>query len=98
MRRRLFKNLVTAPCTEAVSEPTDEFEAAGEELQGAISRRLGRSLAIREVDAGSGDGCGNRNHQAPDPFFAIERLSIRLLAPPRPAHGVLVPGPGALHT
>src|SRR5205814_197144 len=57
MRRRLFKNLITAPCTEAVSEPTDRLEAAGEELRGAIARTLGRSLAIREVDAGSCNGC-----------------------------------------
>src|SRR3989440_11420585 len=97
MRRRLFKNLVTAPCTETVSEPADRFEAAGEELRGAIARRLGRSLAIREVDAGSCNGCELEIHALGNAFFDIERFGIPFVASPRHAHGLLVTGPVTLH-
>src|SRR5580693_10701660 len=91
MRRRLFKNLVTPPCTEAVSE--DRFEAAGEELRGAIARRLGRSLAIREVDAGSCNGCELEIHALGNAFYDVERFGIRFVASPRHADVLLVTGP-----
>src|SRR6202171_1106529 len=93
MRRRLFKNLITAPCTEAVSEPTDLSEAAGEALRGAIARRLGRSLAIREVDAGSCNGCELEIHALGNAFYDVERFGIRFVASPRHADVLLVTGP-----
>src|SRR6266513_1557148 len=93
MRRRLFKNLITAPCTEAVSEPADRLEAAGEELRGAIARTLGRSLAIREVDAGSCNGCELEIHALNNAFYDIERFGIRFVASPRHADVLLVTGP-----
>src|SRR5467141_2582871 len=93
MRRRLFKNLFTPPCTEAVSEATGDFEAAGEELRGAIARRLGRSLAIREVDAGSCNGCELEIHALGNAFYDVERFGIRFVASPRHADVLLVTGP-----
>src|ERR1700686_435519 len=93
MRRRLFKNLITAPCTEPVSEPTDLFEAAGEALRGAIAQRLGRSLAIREVDAGSCNGCELEIHALGNAFYDVERFGIRFVASPRHADVLLVTGP-----
>src|SRR3989454_11124174 len=97
MRRRLFKNLITAPCTEAVSEPTDRLEAAGEELRGAIARTLGRSLAIREVDAGSCNGCELEIHALGNAFYDLERFGIRFVASPRHADVLLVTGPVTLN-
>src|SRR5882724_10575609 len=97
MRRRLFKNLITAPCTEAVSEPTDLFEAAGEALRGAIARKLGRSLAIREVDAGSCNGCELEIHALGNAFYDVERFGIRFVASPRHADVLLVTGPVTLN-
>src|SRR6266853_525739 len=93
MRRRLFKNLITAPCTEAVSEATARFEAAGEALRGAIARSLGRSLAIREVDAGSCNGCELEIHALGNAFYDVERFGIRFVASPRHADVLLVTGP-----
>src|SRR6266478_2243858 len=93
MRRRLFKNLITAPCAEPVSEPTDRFEAAGEALRGAIARSLGRSLAIREVDAGSCNGCELEIHALGNAFYDVERFGIRFVASPRHADVLLVTGP-----
>src|SRR5205823_4565530 len=97
MRRRLLKNLITAPPTEAVSEPTDGFEAAGDELRGAIADRLGRSLAIREVDAGSCNGCELEIHALSNAFYDIERFGIRFVASPRHADVLLVTGPVTLN-
>src|SRR5437879_7683335 len=93
MRRRLFKNLISAPCTEAVSEPTAGLEAAGEELRGAIARRLGRSLAIREVDAGSCNGCELEIHALSNAIYDVERFGIRFAASPRHCDVLLVTGP-----
>src|SRR5256885_14863630 len=97
MRRRLFKNLITAPCTEAVSEPADRFDAAGEELRGAIARRLGRSLAIREVDAGSCNGCELEIHALSNALYDVERFGMRFVASPRHADVLLVTGPVTLN-
>src|SRR5712664_4982382 len=97
MRRRLFKNLITAPCTEAVSAATARFEAAGEALRGAIARSLGRSLAIREVDAGSCNGCELEIHALGNAFYDVERFGIRFVASPRHADVLLVTGPVTLN-
>src|ERR1035438_8886352 len=93
MRRRLFKNLITAPCTEPVGERTATLEAAGAELRGAIARRLGRSLAIREVDAGSCNGCELEIHALGNAFYDLERFGLRFVASPRHADVLLVTGP-----
>src|ERR1700716_1038799 len=93
MRRRLFKNLITAPCTEALSEATERLEAAGEELRGAIARTLGRSLAIREVDAGSCNGCELEIPALGNAFYDVERFGIRFVASPRHADVLMVTGP-----
>src|SRR3982074_1401261 len=97
MRRRLFKNLITAPCTEALSEATERLEAAGEELRGAIARTLGRSLAIREVDAGSCRGGELEIPALGNAFYDIERFGIRFVASPRHADVLLVTGPVTLN-
>ena len=95
MRRRLFKNLFSAPCTEPLvgAEATQGLEATGAELRGAIARRLGRSLAIREVDAGSCNGCELEIHTMNGPYYNLERLGIKLVASPRHADMLLVTGP-----
>jgi Ni,Fe-hydrogenase III small subunit len=97
MRRRLFKNLINAPCTEPVSEGTTVFETAGAELRGVIARRLGRSLAIREVDAGSCNGCELEIHALGNAFYDVERFGIRFVASPRHADVLLVTGPVTLN-
>src|SRR6202162_5148059 len=93
MRRRLFKTPTTPVCTEPVSEPTDRFEAAGEALRGAIARSLGRSLSIREVDAGSCNGCELEIHALGNAFYDVERFGLRFVASPRHADVLLVTGP-----
>jgi len=98
MRRRLFKNLVNAPVTEPLGPGgPDAFEAAGEALRGVIARHLGRSLAIREVDAGSCNGCELEIHALNNAFYDIERFGVRFVASPRHADLLLVTGPVTHH-
>jgi Ni,Fe-hydrogenase III small subunit len=55
--------------------------------------RLGRSLAIREVDAGSCNGCELEIHAVNNPIYDLERFGIRFVASPRHADVLLVTGP-----
>jgi Ni,Fe-hydrogenase III small subunit len=94
MRKLLFESLIRAPLTENVSPLRD---AAMDELATAVDtaarRRLGRSLTIREVDAGSCNGCELEIHALNNTFYDIERFGIRFVASPRHADVLLVTGP-----
>ena len=94
MRRLLPGNLIRSPLTERPPAPDDgavaELAAA---LQRAARRRLGRSLAIREVDAGSCNGCELEIHALNNAFYDLERFGIRFVASPRHADVLLVTGP-----
>ena len=62
-------------------------------VEEAAQRRLGRSLAIRAVDAGSCNGCELEIHAINNPFYDLERFGIRFVASPRHADVLLVTGP-----
>jgi len=66
---------------------------AGRRLAEAIQRLLGRSLAIREVDAGSCNGCELEIIALNNPLYDIERFGIHFVASPRHADMLLVTGP-----
>ena len=94
MRKLLFNSLIQPPLTErppAASE-TAIGELAGA-LKGAAHKRLGRSLSIRAVDAGSCNGCELEIHAVNNAFYDIERFGIRFVASPRHADVLLVTGP-----
>ena len=94
MRRLLFKSLVHGPLTEAAPLRDD---AALAELAAQVNRaahwRLGRTLSIREVDAGSCNGCELEIHALGNVFYDLERFGIRFVASPRHADVLLVTGP-----
>jgi len=94
MRRTLFESLTHGPLTESAPGPDD---AALAELAAAVEnsarRRLGRSLALRQVDAGSCNGCELEIHALSNAFYDLERLGIRFVASPRHADVLLVTGP-----
>jgi Ni,Fe-hydrogenase III small subunit len=95
MRRRLIKNLFARVVTEPRPAPTGDaaLEALGEQVRGAIARVLGTSLAIREVDAGSCNGCELEIHALNNAFYDLERFGVRFTASPRHADLLLVTGP-----
>jgi len=94
MRRMLFENLARRPLTEA---PPAADDAALAELAASVERaarrRLGRSLAIREVDAGSCNGCELEIHALNNAFYDLERFGLHFVASPRHADVLLVTGP-----
>jgi Ni,Fe-hydrogenase III small subunit len=94
MRRTLLEGLTHRPLTEAPPAPG---EAALAELAASVERaarrRLGRSLAIRQVDAGSCNGCELEIHALNNAFYDLERFGLRFVASPRHADILLVTGP-----
>ena len=68
-----------------------------EHLQTKILATLGRALCIRQVDAGSCNGCELEIHALNNAFYNIEGLGIRFVASPRHADLLLVTGPVSRH-
>jgi Ni,Fe-hydrogenase III small subunit len=94
MRKLLFETLIRPPLTEKLAAAD---ESAVAELAGSLDRaareRLGRSLAIRQVDAGSCNGCELEIHALNNAFYDLERFGLRFVASPRHADVLLVTGP-----
>lgn len=94
MRRLLFEGMAHRPLTETGPD-TDEAEmreVAGR-LKKAARQRLGHSLSIREVDAGSCNGCELEIQALGNAFYDLERFGLRFVASPRHADVLLVTGP-----
>lgn len=93
--RMLARHLLKGPHTQKSAPPPDPdgleelAKALGERARG----RLGRSLSIREVDAGSCNGCELEIHAVNHPVYDLERFGIRFVASPRHADVLLVTGP-----
>ena len=79
--------------TSAATNKEDIIEAVGRQLQADIRSVLGRSLHIREVDAGSCNGCEVEINGLNSPVYDIERFGIHFVASPRHADMLLVTGP-----
>jgi Ni,Fe-hydrogenase III small subunit len=94
MRKLLLQGIVRSPLTERAPAVDDTAlaELAGR-LDIAARRRLGRSLSIREVDAGSCNGCELEIHALNNAFYDLERFGLRFVASPRHADVLLVTGP-----
>jgi len=94
MRKLLFQSLLQSALTEAPPAPD---EAALAELAHSVNRaslkRLGRSLSIRQVDAGSCNGCELEIHALGNAYYDLERFGLRFVASPRHADVLMVTGP-----
>ena len=92
--RLLLRNFFHAPLTEPAPPRS---RAALAELAGRVDQaaraRLGRSLSIREVDAGSCNGCELEIHALQNVVYDLERFGLRFVASPRHADVLLVTGP-----
>jgi Ni,Fe-hydrogenase III small subunit len=98
MFRILKQSLLTGVVTEALPESDDaELERLGMVLRRRIDTRLGRSLAIRQVDAGSCNGCELEIHALNNPYHDVERFGVHFVASPRHADVLLVTGPVSRH-
>ena len=94
MRRLLLEGFLKLPLTERLPAPDEEASRElARRVEGAARRRLGRSLAIRQVDAGSCNGCELEINALNNAFYDLERLGLSFVASPRHADVLLVTGP-----
>jgi len=94
MRRLLYQGLANRALTEAPPKADDEaLKELAARVDAAAQRRLGRSLSIREVDAGSCNGCELEIHALNNAFYDLERFGFSFVASPRHADVLLVTGP-----
>jgi Ni,Fe-hydrogenase III small subunit len=94
MRNLLYRNLFRRPLTDRAPDRDEAALATlAADVDQAARRRLGRSLAIRQVDAGSCNGCELEINALGNPYYDLERFGIRFVASPRHADVLLVTGP-----
>ena len=94
----MWKTLSKIGSIGVVTEPapsTDDALRVAERLQERIRKVLGRALCIRQVDAGSCNGCELEIHALNNPYYNLEGYGIKFVASPRHADLLLVTGPVA---
>ena len=79
--------------TEPLGTAVPEAVAIGRELEARVKSLFGRALAIREVDAGSCNGCELEIAGLASPVYDMERFGLHFVASPRHADMLLVTGP-----
>ena len=89
----LLKIVKTGQLTEAAPQAREEWRTRAASIQADILAMLGRALVIRQVDAGSCNGCELEIHALNNPYYNLEGLGIRFAASPRHADMLLVTGP-----
>jgi len=92
MRQILRTGIFTEPVPKELAPEVIEI---GEQLKDAIWKHFHRSLTIRQVDAGSCNGCELEIHALNNVFYNCERFGIHFTASPRFADMLLVTGPVA---
>ena len=98
MRKTLLESFTRRPATEAAPTPDDaDLAALAAAVDSAARRRLGRSLAIRAVDAGSCNGCELEIHALNNPYYDLERFGLHFVASPRHADVLMITGPVTLN-
>jgi Ni,Fe-hydrogenase III small subunit len=95
MLRKIFK--VGVITERLMQDENSAFEKIGAECQKVIMKQFAGSLAIRQVDAGSCNGCELEIHALSNPFYNLERFGIHFVASPRHADLLLVTGPVSRH-
>jgi len=94
MRRILLESLTRGALTEPPPSPDEAALAElAKNVENAAQARLGRSLSIRQVDAGSCNACELEIHALANVFYDLERFGLRFVASPRHADVLMVTGP-----
>jgi len=87
-----FSCLVKRKVTDEHPARSEEIERLGSEIQREIDARFGRSLAIRELDAGSDNTAEIEINNLSNAYYDVERFGIAFVASPRHADVLLVTG------
>src|SRR5580765_2622489 len=94
MWRIIARSFLLGSRTERAPEPdADARTQLARAVEQTARARLGRSLSIREVDAGSCNGCELEIHALSNAFYDLERFGLRFVASPRHADVLMVTGP-----
>ena len=91
IRQIIRAGIVSEPAPEA----DDALRATTQRLSAVMTRQLGRALVIRQIDAGSCNGCELEIHALNNPYYNLEAIGIKFAASPRHADLLLVTGPVA---
>ena len=94
---KTFQQICRIGIVTETAPPPEEALRLRESLQAQIREIVGRALCIRQVDAGSCNGCELEMHALNNPLYNIEGLGIRFVASPRHADLLLVTGPVSRH-
>ncbi|HEX5160722.1 MAG TPA: NADH-quinone oxidoreductase subunit NuoB [Steroidobacteraceae bacterium] len=94
---KTFQQICRIGIVTETAPPPEEALRLRESLQAQIREIVGRALCIRQVDAGSCNGCELEIHALNNPVYNIEGLGIRFVASPRHADLLLVTGPVSRH-
>lgn len=94
LRKIARVGVITEP---AAPYSDEELESVGAEMRSVVDRRFQGSLAIRQVDAGSCNGCELEIHALNNAFYDIERFGVHFVASPRHADILMVTGPVSRH-
>lgn len=99
MWRQYLKMLKTGIKTEPAKKILRdwEVETLGIEVKRQVDRHFAGSLGIREVDAGSCNGCELEIHALNNVYYDVERFGVHFVASPRHADMLLVTGPVSRH-
>jgi Ni,Fe-hydrogenase III small subunit len=91
---QIIKQIIkTGIKTETPPQADESMRLIEQRLQQVILDTFGGALAIREVDAGSCNGCELEIHAVNNAYYNIEGLGIKFVASPRHADMLLVTGP-----
>jgi Ni,Fe-hydrogenase III small subunit len=93
----LLKIAKTGIVSEPPPQAAEELRVHASKIQSEILETIGRALVIRQVDAGSCNGCELEIHALNNPYYNLEGLGIRFAASPRHADMLLVTGPVAVN-
>lgn len=90
----IARSILGGARTEKAPAPDDAGLAElAAHVEAASRARLGRSLSIRMVDAGSCNGCELEINALANPYYDLERFGLKFVASPRHADVLLVTGP-----
>lgn len=94
MRRLILEGALKKAATEPSPDRVADFEKElGDAVSSRVRAKLGRSLSIRHVDAGSCNACELELHALSNPYYDLERYGLRFVASPRHADVLLATGP-----
>ena len=82
---------------EPAPAPEDSWRGEAQAIQASLLQILGRALSVRQVDAGSCNGCELEIHAMNNAIYNCERFGINFTASPRFADMLLVTGPVSIN-